>query len=442
MKVWIERRRSQESDYSPRPFNSSAVDSDYQRDRARVIHSSAFRRMQSKTQVLGIGESDFYRTRLTHSLEVAQIGSGICEALRARYAAQADYQQWIPSLSLIEVIGLCHDIGHPPFGHGGEVALNRMMSDSGGFEGNGQTLRILSKLGEYSPAHGLDLTRRTLLGVLKYPCLYSTVKNFPAAQGDDDRSTNIDRWIPPKCILDDDSDVLAWILEPFSDEDRRRFVAIERREGKHHRALHKSFDTSIMDIADDIAYGVHDLEDALAMELVTLARWRKEVGEPMAELPDCTIADDIAFYNDKLFSGSNKERKHAISKLVAYLVGHIEIQQRDEFSHPLLAYKAVMASPASDVLHLLKAFILKNVIQRPEVQVLEYKGQQMILRLFEVLGDNPDRLLPYEVQAELAGVTNKPRVICDYIAEMTDNHATKLYHKLFTPSMGSVFDRL
>ncbi len=442
MKEWIARRRPRGSDYTPRPFNSQAVDSDFQRDRARVIHSAAFRRLQSKTQVLGIGESDFYRTRLTHSLEVAQIGSGICEALRARYAARADYLAWIPSLSLIEVIGLCHDIGHPPFGHGGEVALNRMMAEHGGFEGNGQTLRIVSKLGEYSPEHGLDLTRRTMLGVLKYPCLYSQVNNPPGELAGRGHGTNIDSWVPPKCILDSERDVLAWILEPFSDADRREFGAIERRQGQHHRSCHKSFDTSIMDIADDIAYGVHDLEDALAMGLVSEAQWRQEVAEPMAALPDCPVADDIAFYNRKLFSGVNKERKHAISRLVAYLVSHIGIETRAEFSHPLLQYKAVMAAPASDLLQLLKAFILKNVIKRPEVQALEYKGQQMILRLFEVLSDNPNRLLPEDVRAELASRPGRPRVVCDYIAGMTDNHATKLYHKLFTPSMGSVFDRV
>ena len=133
------------------------MDSQYQRDRARIIHSASFRALQSKTQVLGLGESDFYRTRLTHSLEVAQIGSGICEWLRNKpdNPPGPELEQWIPSLSLIEAICLAHDIGHSPFGHGGEVALNYMMKDDGGFEANGQTLRIVSRLGEYSPANGL-----------------------------------------------------------------------------------------------------------------------------------------------------------------------------------------------------------------------------------------------------------------------------------------------
>ena len=127
-----------------------APDSQYQRDRARIIHGASFRSLQSKTQVLGLGESDFYRTRLTHSLEVAQIGSGICEWLRERSTLAPAERALVPSFSLIEAICLAHDIGHAPFGHGGEVAMNAMMREHGGFEANGQTLRIVARLGEYS----------------------------------------------------------------------------------------------------------------------------------------------------------------------------------------------------------------------------------------------------------------------------------------------------
>ena len=175
---WSRRKQNDDDNYPVKEFNSNTEDSQYQRDRARVIHSAAFRRLQTKTQVLGLGENDFYRTRLTHSLEVAQIGSAICERLHEKYTTDELIRSWIPSLSLIEAIGLSHDIGHPPFGHGGEVALNYSMIDSGGFEGNGQTLRIVSRLAEYSPNHGMDLTRRTLLGLVKYPAPYSKVRNY------------------------------------------------------------------------------------------------------------------------------------------------------------------------------------------------------------------------------------------------------------------------
>ena len=134
--------------------------SQFQRDRARILHSAAFRRLQAKTQVMGIGQSDFYRTRLTHSLEASQIGSGITAQLRSKFAQQC--QHLLPAEdSLIEAICLAHDIGHPPFGHGGEVALNFMMHNFGGFEGNGQTFRIVTKLEPYTEHHGMNLSRRT-----------------------------------------------------------------------------------------------------------------------------------------------------------------------------------------------------------------------------------------------------------------------------------------
>ena len=143
--------------------------SPFQRDRARILHSAAFRRLQAKTQVLGVGMNDFYRTRLTHSLEVSQIGTGITAQLRRKYP---ELRYLLNSMSLIESICLAHDIGHPPFGHGGEVALNYMMRHHGGFEGNGQTFRILTRLEPYTPSWGMNLTRRTLLGVMKYPATH------------------------------------------------------------------------------------------------------------------------------------------------------------------------------------------------------------------------------------------------------------------------------
>ena len=144
--MW-QARRSNNQETETKPFNTSNSDSEAQRDRARILHSASFRRLQSKTQVLGIGEeSDFYRTRLTHSLEVAQIGSGICEKLRETYVDNKAYREWIPSLCQIEAICLAHDIGHPPFGHAGEDALNAKMQDYGGFSHNAHNLKIVTKL--------------------------------------------------------------------------------------------------------------------------------------------------------------------------------------------------------------------------------------------------------------------------------------------------------
>ncbi len=144
--IWTERRST----------DSNGVDekrTPYHRDYGRIVHSASFRRLQSKTQVLGLGESDFYRTRLTHSMEVAQIASGIRFHLEARAEGQA-WKDFLPCDHLIQSIGLAHDLGHPPYGHAGEVALNYVMREHGGFEGNAQTLRILSRLEKYNVVLG------------------------------------------------------------------------------------------------------------------------------------------------------------------------------------------------------------------------------------------------------------------------------------------------
>jgi len=440
-------------DMPGRGFNSTSIDSQYQRDRARIIHCASFRALQSKTQVLGLGESDFYRTRLTHSLEVAQIGSGICEWLRHNddTPPPAELEPWIPSFSLIEAICLAHDIGHSPYGHGGEIALNYMMKDHGGFEANGQTLRIIAELGEFSATSGLDLTRRTQLGTIKYPVFYSEVVNYQDSNAGQDAATsrstaagstylNIDQWAPPKCLFDSNTDTMDWILAPFTEADRKQFRQINKHPNKHHRSQFKSFDTTIMELADDIAYGVHDLEDALALRLVDLPCWERSVVAELESMPGNPIIEEIDFYNRELFSESNSNRKHAISKLVGYFIRNIGIGT-EEFEHPLLRYQASMQPEAYRILLALKRFVMDEVILRPELQALQFKGQQVIISLFEIFLESPDRLLPKDVYRDYVAREGDRRVIADYVAGMTDVSAGKLYHKLLTPTTGSIFDR-
>lgn len=435
MSAWLERRSEHQS-HPGRGFNSTREDSQYQRDRARIIHSASFRSLQSKTQVLGLGESDFYRTRLTHSLEVAQVGSGICEWLRDQ-PDNALHAALIPSFSLIEAICLAHDIGHSPFGHGGEVAMNTMMREHGGFEANGQTLRILARLGEYSPDSGLDLTRRAMLGTIKYPTTYSRVCNYVPAGTDN--PLNIDHWAPPKCIYDSESDVLDWLLDPFSHSDRDRFLTIERPRQGHGRTLYKSLDTSVMELADDIAYGVHDLEDALALGLVERDAWNQQVESCLKQWPENPISRDLDEFNKLLFSDSAKDRKHAISRFVGYLIRSTAIEEQQDFQDPLLRLQAVMEPLAYRILRLIKEFVMSHVIFRPELQMLQYKGQRVVVRLFEIFEANPARLLPTPVFAQYEQIGH--RAIADYLSSMTDVSAGKLYHKLLSPTSGSIFDR-
>lgn len=441
MDDWI-ARRSQSAPVTKTRFNAGNTDSHYQRDRARVIHSAWFRALQSKTQVLGLGESDFYRTRLTHSLEVAQIGSGIVEHLRAREQSTPDLQQWLAPSGLIDAACLAHDIGHSPFGHGGEVALNYQMREHGGFEANGQTLRILARLGEYSENNGLDLTRRATLSIIKYPGFCESLARYDASALAQDNALNLDLWYPPKGIYSEEKEVLDWVLEPFNPRDQKTFVQTFSPDHGHKKTRYKSFDTSIMELADDIAYGVHDLEDAIAMSLLSPSQWETGFITPLAQITGNPITDRQDFYTQNLFCGNNKGRKHAISKLVGWFIANTELTQLSEFEHPLLCLQATLQPEARDTLKLLKKFVMDEVIMRPELQALQYRGQQVILKIFDIFQHNPKRLLPAQVYQECQ-VSEKPqRIFCDYISSLTDASATRIFHRFSTPSAGSIFDRI
>ena len=439
--VWTERRFGSQN---ARPFRSRSSDSAFQRDRARVIHSAAFRCLQGKTQILKLGEGDFYRTRLTHSLEVAQIASGIAEHLRDLYERSPAILSWIPSMSLIEAVGLAHDIGHPPFGHGGETALNYFLRSRGGFEGNGQTLRIAVRLGEYSPDCGLDLTRRALLGLLKYPALHREVARYDSLCDEGPVGTdtlNIDAWRPPKCVSDDDEKALLWILSPFTAADQEAFRKVVPSEGGHSRTVHASFDASIMELADDIAYGVHDFEDTLALRLVSFREWREATAAQLKALGEGELCENLEFYNRKLFSNDDRARKHAVSRLVYYFISNIELREEASFEAPLLRYRATMAEPAARELAFFKDFVFKYVIRSPAVQAMEFKGQQMLLRLFAALAENPKRLLPEDIIRRADRGECLHRTVADYLCGMTDDGASRLYLNLFSPNMGSFFNR-
>lgn len=413
----------------------------YARDRARVIHSAFFRRLQGKTQVLGLGESDFYRTRLTHSLEVSQLSSGILEFFLEKYKNEPTIINSLPEAHLIETIGLAHDIGHPPFGHGGEVALNYSMKDHGGFEGNAQTLRICTNLGEYSENAGLNLTKRTLLGILKYPSIYSAVLN-PAIYSSKNPN-NIDTYKPPKCIYDSDFKFINWVCSNLEHEEIQIFSSIEKNSKKHHKTKYKSLDCSIMEIADDIAYGVHDLEDAIALGLVDIVSWNLEVADVIKASPGVySLEEKIDDLTKNLFSGLNKNRKKSIGELINHFITSSSIFKRNIFTCDVFDLCSKISEESRSSLTLLQSFVRNNVILSPEVQTLEYKGQQMIMKLFDAISNNPNRLLPLKYRERYENSNSDLRIICDYLSGTTDDYATRLYHKIFTPSSGSIFDKL
>lgn len=422
-------------------------------DYARVIHSASFRRLQGKTQILNLGDSDFYRTRLTHSLEVAQIAGGIARQLAKSFPSHPA-SAYLPDRGTIHSIGCTHDFGHPPFGHGGEIALNYCMRDAGGFEGNGQTLRILGRLENFSEGAGANLSRRTMLGVLKYPVPWSKVRNpaiVPTLLSGpatikilDDKAGK-----PPKCYMDSEAEIAAWILEPLSAADRSAFQAFTPVPGKHGKAIHKSLDCSIMDAADDIAYGVHDLEDAIALDLVTKEAFADAVRDRCpsfldslkAKYPEESANDVFSRMIEGLFGGP-ASRKRYISRLVHHFITAIEYVELPEFSERLLRYRVRVREPQRTFLDALQDFVVREVITSPAVQHLEFKGQGMVVAVFEAMQAAPMRLLPRAELARFEAAGGDLRIICDYVAAMTDTHLLKTYERLFSPRMGSVFDRL
>ncbi|MBL4765663.1 MAG: deoxyguanosinetriphosphate triphosphohydrolase family protein [Colwellia sp.] len=437
-KVWLERRlkkvsKRQQDHRDP-----------FQRDRARILHSAAFRRLQSKTQVMGSGQSDFYRTRLTHSLEAAQIGSGISSQLRWKYPTLC-HALFPDTDSLIEAICLAHDIGHPPFGHGGEVALHYMMRKHGGFEGNGQTFRIIARLEPFSEHHGMNLSRRTLLGLMKYPQILEQL-NQPRRNTDIDnfRQLKASEWHPPKGLYSDDSEIIDWLLSPLSVTDRELFQQIEVRENNHHKTRFKSLDCSIMELADDIAYGIHDLEDAIVTGIVNQYDFEAHVIDKLKLLDDPWLEQYSQTLTTKLFSEQHHLQKDAIGGLVNYLITAIELTDLNElndgvyFEENLLRYNATLPKVTMQVLQIFKDFVYNFVIKQTSIQRLEYRGQQIVMELFEALSSDPLRLLPNNSakrwQYAVDNNDNAHRVISDYVAGMTDEYASRLHQTLFVAS--------
>lgn len=440
--VWSERRL-------PRVENRDGDHrSPFQRDKARILHSAAFRRLQAKTQVLGVGLSDFYRTRLTHSLEAAQIGVGICAQLSVKYPDIAEHIAL--DSNLIEALCLAHDIGHPPFGHGGEIALNYMMFNAGGFEGNGQTFRIVTKLEPYTEAHGMNLSRRAVLGLVKYPNFISRLRGTSTGvqpMSDSLRTVKANEWHPPKGLFDCDSEIFDWLLSPFSETDRAIFTRFSQpsNASKHAKTQFKSVDCSIMELADDIAYGVHDLEDAIVMGMVSRHEFEQFMLPNVTELDVPGLSNQFKQISAKLFSPQHFERKNAIGALVNLFITAIEFVRLEKFDDPLLDINAKMPEQFAKALDFFKGFVYQKVIQKPEIQLLEYKGQQTVMELFQAFASDPERLLPENTKLRWSVAQSEEeglRVLADYISGMTDEFASRLYSNMFVPKRGGTHDTL
>jgi dGTPase len=418
---------------SPTEKARHSVRDDFERDYGRVVHSAAFRRLQGKTQVIGIDEGDFHRTRLTHSMEVAQIARGICILLNSKFKEEMEYGQ--VDTSLIETAALAHDLGHPPFGHKGERALHKKMIEKGlGFEGNAQTFRILTSLeGKKS---GLNLTRASLLSILKYPVTISEADN-PKYY-----SINSDYKPPKASIYLEDRETFNWLLECFTEDEKTLFTSLNKKEYSHHKTRFKTFECSIIELADDIAYATHDLQDGVKLRLIDIGELKTLLSNYSNSNKDMLVKlinkIESLDRNDTQFT---EKLKDFFADLIHFFIINIKVIKRSEFESNRLKYFAELPVEIKKLIEELNLLTYENIISTHRVQTLEWKGGEIVSKLFDAMFNNKSLLPKYE---QTLCSNEQPevnaRIVCDYIAGMTDSYALKMYARLFESKGGRLFD--
>ncbi len=342
----------------------------FQRDRDRIIHSRAFRRLEYKTQVFVNHEGDHYRTRLTHTLEVSMISRTIARSLRVNE-------------DLVEALALVHDVGHPPFGHSGEDILNTLMEHHGGFEHNHQSLRIVEVLEKkYPDFDGLNLSWEVREGIIKHNM------NFKKPESHD--------------------------YEP------------------DHAPL---LEVQVVNIGDEIAYNSHDLDDGLSSglfslkDLANVAIWKEAEETVRSKYPDLD-QKIMAYYTVReiIDRQVHDVLNQTQANLQIYGIESVEDVRRT--LTPLVAFSPHLAEKNKE----LKKFLKKNLYTHHQVEIMNQKGLRIIRELFELFINNP-LLLDPSTQEKLS-VYPLHRVVCDYIAGMTDRYAFDRYRKLC-----SLYDR-
>ena len=342
---------------------------DFQRDRDRIVHSTAFRRLVYKTQVFLNHEGDLFRTRLTHSLEVAQLGRAI--------ALQLGLNE-----DLVEAIALAHDLGHTPFGHAGQDALNECMHEHGGFEHNLQSLRVVDELEERYPAYdGLNLSFETREGILKH-CSRANAEALEARE--------------PRGV-------------------GRRFLD----------GTQPSLEAQLANLADEIAYNAHDIDDGVRSGLLTLEQL--DAVPLFTRFRDDTLREFPALRGKRLLF-------EAIRRMLSQQVYDVidatraALAQRapgsaDEARQcgPLLRFSPEMRRDSTA----LKRFLFQNLYRHPQVSDTTERARQVVHELFAAYSDRPS-----EMPASYAEAADLPRATADYIAGMTDRYAIKEHERL------------
>lgn len=398
----------------------------YARDRARVMHSQSFRQLQGKQLLGGLDDGEVYRTRATLAYEVGQLGRGLLRSLQHLHSPSAPWLGLLPEPNLIEAVALGRQLGQPPFGEGGEVALNDWLHGAGGFAAPAQTLRLLARQEPYADAYGLDPSRRVLLGCLSHPAPRRLVFSASRAQSDDMRR-------PPGCYYDADQDVVAWVLLPASSSDSHEFTLPSAlpADGQHGAARWCGFDASLVGVAERIAMGVHLLEDGIRLGHLTAERWlrlKPDLGWTRAvELGSPT---DMA---RTLFGPSEPARRRTIGSLVNAFIVSAEVAERDDIEEPLLRYRVCLLAEADGFLTQLHHLVHDTLTGAPAVCAYERRGRHMLKAVADALWDDPRRLLPepQRLEHELAadGIQQR-RFIADWLAGMSDQRLQRWYGQL------------
>ncbi len=410
--------------YGSPPVRPGEYRDPFQIDRDRIIHSSFFRSLQSKTQVFWSGEYDFYRTRLTHSLEVAQIGRAITHWLLE--SSDLLSEDFFISSDLVEASCLAHDLGHPPFGHSGEMVLNNLLKDYGGFEGNAQTLKLITDR-LFGGQVGMSPSRGFVDSILKYKATWS---DWMAGEG--------------KCpknhfVYDEQKKVLDWV---FADTELSSLLPTCDALNQF-----RSIECQIMDWSDDTAYSLNDLEDSIRAGFLTipaLLSWAEKneidstpesaVGELLKAMQSGKIEGMLGRRigdNIRATSLKKSDKPSALTSLSnRYQFDlHIDPKIKAECSiYKRLAYEVVFQSAS--------------------LKQLEYKGKYLLSRLWETLSPLIESseaselsLLPEKTSKIMQAQgtrQERARVLCDYISDLTDTSASKLYKRLYTPDFGSI----
>ena len=373
-------------------------------DRDRVIHSRAFRRLQAKTQVFSTGEYDFYRTRLTHSVEVAQIGRSICTFL-----SHSSPDMPKVDVDLVEAACLSHDLGNPPFGHSGERTLHSCMERFGGFEGNAQTMRILTKriFTEAQGRTGMKPTRALMDAVCKYKVFWQS------------GMTN-------HFLYDDQRECTAFIHNGLD-------------------TVEQSVECQIMDWSDDIANGYADINDGVKARLITVPTLKQWASSNPLDLQD---QEDV---NKLIASIEEGDTEKFRARGIGQCIKAVSLAHRKGPLASLTQRYALGLEVQPEVkkrCRLMKKIAMGIVIQSALVQQLEMKTHRMMGDLFELLLKNymsksPKSLLPHEAHTEVVSAVDEPgkaRFICDHLSGMSDDFAVRTYRRLFDPLFGSIGD--